>query len=79
MGLPRLVFMGSVLLHGTKPPETSLRCHVESPNFLLCQFETIVSDPGGIEAPGPEMLGPGGTDSPHFFKAQDCLWNSEEQ
>ena len=25
------------------------------------------------------MLGPGGTDSPHFLKEQDCLWNSEEQ
>ena len=34
---------------------------------------------GSIWAPGPAMLGPCGTDSPHFLKAQDCLWYSEEQ
>ena len=30
-------------------------------------------------APGPAKLVPGETESPHFLKTQDCLWNSEEQ
>ena len=29
--------------------------------------------------PGPAMLGPGGTDAPHYRKELDCLWNSMEQ